>query len=105
MTKAEKAHLDSVSRLGCIACEKMGIEGTPANLHHVRKNSERRNHFKTLPLCPIHHQTGGHGVAVHAGEETWEEIFGSQEDLLAEVAERIGQKIFHRKPRRSSPRH
>lgn len=87
-TKAEKEHMARVAALGCLCCLADGYGQTPAHLtgiHHVRRNTERRNNSRVLPLCGAHHQTGGHGVAVHAGEETWEARYGSQEDLLVEV--------------------
>jgi len=36
----------------------------------------------TIPLCVLHHTAGGHGIALHAGQRTWEANYGKQEELL-----------------------
>lgn len=87
-TKAEKAHMSKVVELGCIACRTKGIYGTPAEVHHLRVGvgmGQRSGHKKSIPLCPPHHRTGGFGVAIHAGQKTWEAEFGTEEELLAQV--------------------
>lgn len=91
--KAEKEHLNSVAELGCIACKKLGHEGTPAEIHHIRSGvgkGQRASHYETIPLCPHHHRTGGHGEAIHAGAKTWQERFGTEHELLAEVNGLLG---------------
>ena len=70
-TAAERAHMNACAELMCCIC------GMPPEVHHVRRNGEKRNNLKVIPLCPSHHRTGGHGVAIHAGRITWEENFGS----------------------------
>jgi hypothetical protein len=40
-----------------------------------------------IPLCPNHHQNGGYGVALHAGQREWEKRYGSEEALLEQVKE------------------
>ena len=85
MTKAEQRHLSAVAELGCIACRRMGYMDTPAGIHHIRAGmgmSQRNDNYHVLPLCGIHHQTGGHGVAIHAGQFTWEAKFGTELELL-----------------------
>ena len=84
MTKAEKDHLDAVAALGCLVC------GAPANIHHLRRNPEtgqhlgmgqRASHFHVIPLCQFHHQTGGFGIAFHAGPREWERLHGTETEL------------------------
>lgn len=85
MNKAEKEHLSRVVELGCIACRRIGYKDTPAGIHHIRAGmgmAQRNDNYHVLPLCGIHHQTGGHGVAIHSGQETWEAKFGTEEQLL-----------------------
>ena len=87
-TKAERDHMGKVAALGCIACLNMGYPGTPAAVHHILTGagmSQRASHYDTLPLCGAHHQTGGHGVAIHAGVKTWEGIHGTELELLEQV--------------------
>jgi hypothetical protein len=89
--KAERDHMGRVAAMGCIVCEDIsGSIGTPANVHHIGNQVVRASHFDTIPLCPHHHQWGGHGEAVHAGRKTWEANFGTERDLLARVKKRIG---------------
>ncbi|MGC4125041.1 Ref family recombination enhancement nuclease [Enterobacter sp.] len=86
--KAEKLHLFRVAGLGCIVCKNLGHEDTPAEIHHIRTGcgtGQRADNFCVIPLCHIHHRTGGHGVAVHAGRQTWENNFGTETELLVQV--------------------
>lgn len=87
-TKAERRHMDAVARLGCIVCRNLGYGPTPAEIHHPRKLaglSQRASHFDVIPLCPAHHRTGGVGVALHAGQRTWEAKYGTESELLEQV--------------------
>jgi hypothetical protein len=74
--------------LGCI------ITGEPAALHHCYGHGfpAKREHRPVIPLRPDLHQ-GQYGEAIHAGKETWEAIYGTQEELLAITWERIGFKL------------
>lgn len=85
-TKDEKHHLAKVAALGCIACRKLGYEDTPAEIHHIRDGvgmAQRSSHFKTIPLCSIHHRTGNDSI--HAGKNLFEWKFGTEAELLEEV--------------------
>ena len=65
MTKDDKRWLEDVASLGCVVCRNLGYGATPAEVHHIRKGqgiAQRADHKKTLPLCPPHHRTGGHGI-------------------------------------------
>jgi hypothetical protein len=91
--KSEKAHMDAVVRMGCIACRNAGLGETPCEIHHVRflaGAGQRASHMDVLGLCPPHHRTGGHGVAIHDGRETWESIHGTEADLLAQTKRELG---------------
>ena len=35
-TKQEREHLQAVVDLGCIACAKLGIYDSPAEIHHIK---------------------------------------------------------------------
>lgn len=92
-TAAEKRHMAAVARLGCIVCRRLGYGPTPAELHHPRSLAgmgQRAGHMDVLPLCAPHHRTGGHGVALHAGQRTWEANFGTEAELLEKVREILG---------------
>lgn len=76
--------MDRVAELGCMVC------GGNAEIHHITTGmgmSQRASNRQVIPLCPGHHRTGGHGVAIHAGKKTWEAKFGRELDLLDEVRE------------------
>ena len=83
MKKTEREYLEKVQELGCIACIKLGYYDTPAEIHHVRKFGEKRNHFRVIPLCPHHHRTSKESH--HLNPKWFKETFGTQEDLLKEV--------------------
>lgn len=86
-TKKEDEYLTKVASIGCIVC------GLPAGIHHCRTGlgmSQRAPHIGgTIPLCKWHHQDGGFGEAIHAGQKTWESIHGSELELLEAVKGKI----------------
>lgn len=91
-TKSEKAWLSAVAALGCVACRNLGYGSSVAEIHHIRAGqgiATRASHGQVLPLCPYHHRTGGHGVAIHAGRKTWEENHGTELELLAQIAREV----------------
>ena len=89
---ARHQHLAQVADLGCIVCLRQG-RYSPAEIHHLRAGlglSQKASPFRVLPLCPIHHRTGGRGTAFHAGRRTWETRLGSEEELLEEIQTLLG---------------
>jgi len=91
--KAEREHLTRVAELGCVACRNAGLGETPAEIHHIRAGQgrgQRASDYDTIPLCPWHHRQGGHGKAIHAGQQAWEEKFGTELELLAQVRSELG---------------
>lgn len=93
MTKTEREHIIRVTKLGCIACRKKGHFTPQVEIHHVRMGNgmgQRASHFDVLPLCHVHHRTGGHRVAFHAGRHTWEAEFGTEAELLEQVKQELG---------------
>ena len=95
-TKAEQAHLDAVVSLGCIACRKIGVLNSPAEIHHLRNGvgaGQRSSHFDVIPLCPLHHRLGSYGTAFHAGKKAWEATFGTELELLEQTRELLGEVV------------
>ena len=94
MTKDEKIALNKIAELGCILCsEVLGIEGTPAELHHVRRYGAKRATSPILPLCPIHHRLGNdsfHQLGIGGFETKWQI---SCSWLLEQVDKRLGKEI------------
>ena len=87
-TKAEKAYFGKLAGFGCILCYRLGYgEGTPAEIHHVRRGGKRSS-APVIPLCPEHHRgnSGIHGL----GRRAWERAHQTtEEDLLKLVGEVI----------------
>jgi hypothetical protein len=95
-TAAEKLHMDKITRCGCVVCLNEGYGQTrkeDTGVHHKKggNGSKRAGHKETLPLCGPHHQTGGYGVAFHAGQEEWERRHGTEDELLAQLSQMIGE--------------
>lgn len=89
-TKAEKQHLNKIAELGCIVCINEGLGKSPAELHHIRTGqgmAQRASNYEVIPLCHVHHRTGGYGVAFHAGKGGFESRFGTEKQLLIQVEE------------------
>lgn len=93
-------HLGKVAALGCVVCRNLGYGETPAEIHHVRSGQgmKRASHYETIPLCHLHHRTGGYGVAFHAGEKAFEANFGNELDLL----EQTWVEIWYKPPQNSA---
>ena len=88
-TADERRHMTAVAELGCCVCHReLGVY-SPAAIHHAAGKTKPGAHMLVLPLCGAHHQTGGYGVALHAGRVEWERLHGTQSELLAWVAERV----------------
>lgn len=72
--------------IGCILC------GKPAHTHHPRfagSAGKKSGDWLCIPLCPEHHQHGGAGVAIHAGQRTFEALYGSEEKLLSDTIKKV----------------
>jgi hypothetical protein len=91
-TKDEKIALSKIAGLGCILCsEVLGIEGSEAELHHVRRYGAKRSTSPVLPLCPEHHRgnSGVHGLGAKGFINKWNISF---EALLERVNEKLGKQ-------------
>jgi len=89
--KGDLERAKKLVELGCIACRYLGYGYTPCAIHHIRRHGEKKNHQRTIGLCPRHHQYGGEGVAVHAGREAFTEAIASEERLLEMTNELMGE--------------
>jgi hypothetical protein len=91
MTKYEKKSLDKIARLGCILCStELGFEGTPAELHHIRRYGTKRSTSPCIPLCPEHHRgnSGIHGLGHKGFANKWGV---TEEELLERVNQKLGK--------------
>jgi len=88
--KQESDYMGKVAELGCIICRNNGDGKTPACVHHCFFGAgKRENHYLVLPLCPVHHQTGGQGVAIHADDKAWYSLYGSEQKLLNQTISEV----------------
>ena len=88
-TAEERRHLAAVAALGCCVCRREFGVYSPAAIHHTDGKTKPGSHMKVLGLCGAHHQTGGRGVALHAGRVEWERLYGTQADLLEWTNQRL----------------
>ncbi|AIP29846.1 hypothetical protein DR64_754 [Paraburkholderia xenovorans LB400] len=86
-TAIERRYMGYVAALCCAVCRRLGIEGTPAIVHHQRTGTGkmRASHYRTCPLCPLHHQGSGFGVH-DMGRSQFADLYGfSEVDLVEET--------------------
>jgi hypothetical protein len=81
-TKAEKEHLNLVASHGCMVCDSPVV-----CVHHIRESGEPRDHYKTIPLCPDHHQ--GYSGIHYLGKKEFYKRFGHEMDMLEKLRNEI----------------
>ncbi len=94
MTAEDKRHVDRVVSMHCIVCRNEGLGESEAEYHHVRflgSMGKRAPHRAGIGLCPAHHRTGGKGVAYHAAPWTFEAAYGTEDMLLRQTYEELGE--------------
>ncbi len=89
MTKTERIRNGKIAELGCALCRHQGFEGTPAELHHIRRTG-RRSDAPVIPLCPYHHR--GSNTSIHGmGRRRFEAEYGiTEESLLTQTLKLLG---------------
>ena len=90
MKKTERVYLQKIADLGCIVCKKLGYDGTPAEIHHVKRFGAKRDHTQVIPLCPHHHRTSKESY--HLNPLWFSEKFGTQQELLEETMRLVNGK-------------
>ena len=80
MTKNERQYQARLRDHGCAICARIGMTGTPASIHHVRKHGGRRDlqEMNVIPLCPHHH------TELHANRRNYGALYGIEEQALAD---------------------
>ena len=83
MKKSEEKENSRLVAHGCYVCRCFLGVYSPAEIHHVRRlaTSKKRGKSPKIPLCPAHHRTGGPGVAIHEGRQSWEDKFGDEVEI------------------------
>lgn len=90
-TKNEKNALNKIAELGCVLCSTiLGFEGTPSELHHIRRYGGKRSASPVIPLCPEHHRgnSGVHGLGHKGFTNKWGV---TEEELLERVNQKLGK--------------
>jgi len=87
-TKNEKEKYRKIAELGCSLCRHQGFEGTPAELHHIRRGNIPRSQAPVIPLCPYHHR--GSNTSIHGmGRKLFEREYAITEEQLLEKTESL----------------
>jgi hypothetical protein len=87
-TKNEKEKYRRIAELGCSLCRHQGFEGTPAELHHIRRGNIPRSQAPVIPLCPYHHR--GSNTSIHGmGRKRFEREYAISEEQLLEKTESL----------------
>jgi hypothetical protein len=98
MATKNENKLNKIAELGCILCSEVyGFEGTPSELHHVRRHGNVRSASPVLGLCPEHHRNGNdslHRLGIH-GFETKHGI--TCEALLELQDKKLGKEFYEEK--------
>lgn len=92
---AESRYMGRVAALGCAVCRRLGLGATPAIVHHQRtgQGAMRASHYRTVPLCPPHHQFSGYGVH-DMGRDEFEALYGfSEVELVDETRAALVQHL------------
>ena len=90
MNKQQKELYGKIARLGCSLCRHQGNEGTPAELHHIRRTMPR-SVAPVIPLCHYHHR--GSNTSIHGmGRKRFEREYAiTEEQLLVQTQELLGE--------------
>lgn len=93
MTKNEKERYRRIAELGCSLCRHQGNEGTPAELHHIRR-AGKRSAAPVIPLCPYHHR--GSNTSIHGmGRKLFERTYQiTEEKLLVQTEDLLNEQSF-----------
>ena len=80
MTKNERQYQARLRDHGCAICARIGMPGTQASIHHVRKHGGRRDlqEMNVIPMCPTHH------TELHANRRNYGALYGIEEQALAD---------------------
>jgi hypothetical protein len=88
MNKNDKTRFRRIAELGCSLCRHQGNEGTPAELHHIRRGNIPRSQAPVIPLCPYHHR--GSNTSIHGmGRKRFEREYAISEEQLLEKTESL----------------
>jgi len=85
MKKEHQIRMRKLHDIGCIVCRLETGYWVEPEIHHLRDElgvGQRKNHDRTIPLCPMHHRIGGYKIARHDSLSAWEDAHGPESYLL-----------------------
>lgn len=90
-TKKQRERWGRIAELGCLVQD---IHFGRMTIHHCGTSMGcKKNHDLVLGLCWRHHLSREAGIdGKGMGKRVWEEAFGTERELLEEVAMRLGEK-------------
>lgn len=100
-TAEERAWMDAITTIGCIACLIDGHPGTPGAVHHILRGGRRIGHMHSICLCdPGHHQNGQQRgmVSRHPFKARFEARYGTEPELLARSRALVNNTTTRREP-------
>jgi hypothetical protein len=84
-TAAERAWMDWIVSIGCIACRLDSMPPRPTAVHHILRGGVRMGHLHTLGLCDPGHHQGGEPLGLisrHPWKQQFEQRYGTEAELL-----------------------
>ena len=95
-TKAEKHYWDQLASIvGCLPCAMDGHPNRYVSIHHCEGRTKPGCHRRVIALCSSHHQDGTgpdkDAIAVHPWKKRFEEVYGTQEELMAASEELVSR--------------
>lgn len=89
-TSGEKMYMNAIVELGCIVCRKSFGVYSPATIHHCDGKTKPDAHYRSIALCPRHHQVASdsgewatrHGPGRNTGKTMFEAAYGSEQVLI-----------------------
>lgn len=100
-TKAEASRIDLMLRLGCCACELVGMRLlVRPECHHILEGGKRLGHWYTIPLCSGHHRgdwsisqyavlSDRHRVAIADGRKRFTAMYPTERSLWETVQDKL----------------
>lgn len=101
MTKVEKARIERMLPLGCVACAHLSIPNiNQTEVHHLLYGNIRMGHLYSIPLCPQHHRGVGWDkladvippalrVSIADGRKAFTAVYPPERVLWATVQQRL----------------
>jgi len=83
--EAGKAHMARVAELPCLVCGSWPVE-----VHHL---PDPRLDMRVIPLCPMHHRREYGPGAYHYSRRAFNNLHGSDDELLSRVAAMICPRL------------